>query len=202
MKIAVDVALLLPEKINRICIGINAKKDSKSFFNGKNNHPHITLALGAIDEKDIPKAVSMLARIAKEFPALRLETKKIGCDITPNGKESAHFAIEPNEELSRLRKQIMTEFLPFFSYKIRLEMFCRDPGEKLNGVSKYWVENYGKKFVSGKKHHPHISLKCGKAECKKIPIRFRVSKIALCRLGNYCACREILASVKLEKKGF
>ena len=74
-------------------------------------------------------------------------------------------------------------------------MFFLDYDEKFSEVSKFWIENYRKNHSDPNNYHPHISLKCRKAEYKNFPIKFTASKLAICHLGNYCSCRKILSSV-------
>ena len=200
-KIAADVALLLPEKINKICIDINRKKDAKAYsdLSRKNNHPHITLAMGVIDEKDIPAASSKLKAIANKFSKLSLVITKIASQITPEKKKHFYFFVKPTGEVVKLHSEIMKKISPYFSYKSSLSMFYRDSDEVLKEVSRYWVDNYARNHKNPSDYHPHISLKAVKADYdEKFPIRFTASKIALCQLGNYCTCRTILASANLH----
>ncbi|MFH1565285.1 MAG: hypothetical protein ABIC82_05600 [bacterium] len=91
-----------------------------------------------------------------------------------------------------MQKNIMKNLFPFFSYEIDLNMFYKNSDKKINEVSKNWVQNYYKKYYDPTKYHPHISLKCSRAEYYKFPIKFKASKLALCHLGDYCTCRKIL----------
>lgn len=199
-KIAIDIALLLPEKINKICTDINRKNDSNAFSNlsKKNNHPHITLAMGVIDEKNLPKIDKKLKEISKEFSSLNLEIIELYFEITPENKKSVSFVVKPSDKLKALHAKIMKELLPLFSYKVSDNMFFLDSDEKFQKVSMFWIENYRKNHSDPNNYHPHISLKCRKAQYDKLPIKFSASKLAACHLGNYCTCRKILASVNLK----
>ena len=82
-KIAIDIALLLPKEINKICIDINQKEDSESYsdLSKKDNHPHITLAMGVIDEEDIEKVNNKLKEIVKRFSKINLQILKLYSSI-------------------------------------------------------------------------------------------------------------------------
>ena len=199
-KIAIDIALLLPEAINKICIDINQKEHSESFsdLTKLDNHPHITLAMGVIDEKDIEKVNSKLKEIVEQFSKLNLQISKIYHQITPENKLSYGFEIKLTDEIKKLHGKIMEELLPMFSYDVIEEMFFLDSDENFAEVSKSWVENYGKNHSDPENYHPHISLKCRKAEYHNFPVKFFASKVALCHQGNYCTCRTILGSHDLS----
>ncbi len=199
-KIAIDVALLLPENINKICININRKNNADAFsdLSKKNNYPHITLAMGVADDKDFPKISKKLKDISKKFSPLKLEIVGLNFTITPENKKSYEFTVRRTDEIKKLHAVIMKELYPLFSYKVNDNMFFLDSDEKFSKVSKYWVETYGKNHSNPDKYHAHISLKCRNAKYTKFPIKFPANKVAACHLGNYCTCRKILASVDLK----
>jgi len=200
VKIAVDIALLLPKTIDQICIDINKKEHADAFsdLSKSDNHPHITLAMGVIDEKHIENVNSKLNEIIKRFSKLNLEIISLNYETTPENKKSYGFEIGLTNKLKELHATIMQELLPMFSYDVKNKMFFLDSDETFNEVSKFWVENYGKKHSDPENYHPHISLKCRKAEYPNLPIKFIASKLVLCHLGNYCTCRTILGSHELS----
>jgi hypothetical protein len=199
-KIAVDIALLLPEAINKICIDINQKEHAEAFsdLSKSNNHPHITLAMGVIDEKDIGKINSKLNEIIKQFSKLNLRILRLNYEITPEKKKSYNFEIKLSDKLKKLHATIIRELLPVFSYDVNNKMFFLDFDETFNEVSKFWVKTYGRIHSNPENYRPHISLKCRNGECPKFPKEFVASKVVLCHLGNYCTCRTVLGSYKLR----
>lgn len=200
-KIAVDVALLLPEKVNKICIDINKAPEADAFFrlNEKDSFPHITLAMGVIDEKDLPKANEILEEIANVFSLIDLEVYEL--DYTtmppPENKKSYQFKLNLTEEIKNLYVIIMEKLRPLFSYDVDLEMFYKDD-ENLHEVSKFWVSKFKENQKRFNDYQPHISLKCANAKFDDLPIKFTASKLALCHLGDYCTCRKILFSAELK----
>ena len=199
-KIAIDIALLLPEAINKICVDINQKEHSEKFsdLSKSDNHPHITLAMSVIDEEDIEKVNSKLKEIVEQFSKLNLEIINIYYQITPENKISYGFEIKMTDEIKKLHGKIMKELLPMFSYNVTNNMFFLDSDEKFSDVSKVGVENYGKNHSDPENYHPHISLKCRKAEYHNFPVKFIASKVVLCHLGNYGTCRTILGLHELS----
>jgi hypothetical protein len=199
-KIAIDIALLLSQRINNICLKINRSAGAEAFsdLSKENNYPHITLAMGAMDEGDLAAIENKVKKISQKFRALDLEIIHLGNETTPENKKSSHLTIKPNKKLRELHGMIMSELLPIFSYEIKKEMFFIDADENFKKVSKYWVENYGKKHANPQNYHPHISLKCRNAKYNNLPLKFTASKLAICQLGNYCTCRKIIKSINLQ----
>ncbi|MFH0836435.1 MAG: 2'-5' RNA ligase family protein, partial [Candidatus Micrarchaeota archaeon] len=89
-KIAVDVALLLPKPVNDVCIAINQAKDSvqTSDLSKPDNHPHITLAMGVIDEAQVVEVKERIKRLAARFHKLELEISGLRCPLNPDNKPS------------------------------------------------------------------------------------------------------------------
>jgi 2'-5' RNA ligase len=199
-KIAVDIALLLPEAINMICIDINQKEYSEKYsdLSKSDNHPHITMAMGVIDKNDIEEVNNKLQKVVKNFSKLDLEIIKTYHQLTPENKISYGFEIKLTDEIKKLHGKIMKDLLPMFSYNVTSDMFFLDSEEKFSEVSKVWVESYGVNHSNPDNYHPHISLKCRKAEYNNFPEKFIASKVAFCHLGNYCTCRTIFGLHELS----
>jgi len=196
-KIAVDIALILPEEIMDLVIKLNERFEGFSIFNKKNNLPHITLAMGVINESDIKKVNGKLKDICLKFNPLNLEITEVYHIIKPNDKKSFSFRIKMGDELKNLHTIIMKELLPIFTYDVSEDMFNQD--DKVSPISMQWVENYGKNHKDPENYNPHISLHCNKyVVFNDVPIKFKASKVALCHLGSHCTCRRILGQVVLE----
>jgi hypothetical protein len=197
MKLAVDVALLLPEKINDLVIELNQKFDSLSKLNKENNLPHITLAMGVIDESEIELVNNKIKEICDEFGSLNLKIEEVYHIIKPNGKKSFAFRIKLTDELKKLHGTIMKELSTIFTYDVSIDMFNQD--DEVDPISTFWVENYEKKHENPDNFHAHISLKCNNDVIyDDIPIEFKASKVALCHLGDHCTCRRVLGLVELN----
>jgi hypothetical protein len=192
-KIAIDVALFLPERVNEICISINqADPGRHSDLSKADNHPHITLVMGVLDEKYIKEASRRISKVVAKHKALNLKIIELNFHFTPEHKKSFQFIVSRTEELVKLHVDLMEALFPLLTYKVENDMFQVDDDETFAEVSKFWVENYDKKYHHPRDYHPHISLKCKKAEPSKLSIGFKATKVAMCQQGNYCTCRKIL----------
>lgn len=198
-KIAVDVALLLPKKINKICVDINQKSGSDHYsdLSKKDNYPHITLAMGVVDEENLEKVNDKLKEIAEKFSEINLKILGVHPKTNIENKKSCAFEIEITKELKKLHATVMNEVSPLFSYNVENEMFYLDSDEMFATISKFWVGGYKEAHSDPENFHPHISLKCRNFEYDEPSINFIASDLVLCHLGNHCTCREILGEFRL-----
>ena len=200
-KKAIDIVLLPPENIMKLCIDLNRKDNADSYqtINLKDNLPHISLAMGVLDENDLESAKNLLSKISNDFLVLNLELFEMYYGVTPDNKKSYAFRVGITEELQNLHNKIVSDFSKILSHnKVSIDMFYFDPNETMDEISSYWVQNYPKK--SFENFSAHISLKCRNAEYNNTPVKFTANDLAICYLGNFCTCRKILHSVKLKSK--
>ena len=199
-KIAVDVVLIPPEEIIQLAIKLNksssdtAKEDY--VLDAETCIPHITLLMGLVSRGQIGEVTTKLTNIVEGFSALNLSATGFTSSPHPDGKIFSTLAIEKNPDLQKLHETILEELAPYFSWdNVKKEMFYSPP--PVREISSFWVEGFGKNSVR-ENYDPHISL--GFAELKQsfVPMQFIASKLALCHLGNYCTCRDVLWSVELK----
>lgn len=198
-KIAVDVVLLPPEETMDLVIEVNRELlktfHNKIVLNKESCLPHISLAMGGIEEKDLIAIEKILQKVAEEFSAMELKAINIYANIIPTGKKVSGFEIEKINKLQLLHEIIMEKLIPYFTYDITLDMLYSP--SQTEEVTLFWVKNYLKNS-SFEKYFPHITIGFGETDKVDLPIIFTASKLALCHLGNYCTCRKILFSTKLK----
>ncbi|MFH1187690.1 MAG: 2'-5' RNA ligase family protein [bacterium] len=198
-KIAINILFFPTKDIMQLAVKINQQKGSENYqnLNIETNPPHITLAMGVIDVKNLPLAKEKIRRIAKNFSKLELTLSGICHGIRSNGKKSYYFKVEIIPELQKLHEEIMNGFSKILIHgNVSAGMFLTDAGEKIDEKSCPWVEDYPNKVF--KNFDPHISLKCWNAKYEGGPLKFTVDKLILCRMGNFCTCRKILFSASLN----
>lgn len=195
---AVDVVLLPDEAMTEKAIEANAelvkKFGKKIVLNKKNCLPHISLAMGCIDEEDIASVERILPSIAKEYPLGDLMV--LGAQTSKNaaGEKVSAFEVERTEELQLFHETIMERLGSYLSGDVTAEEISDD---EVVETTLLWIKNYREKS-SFAKFFPHITIGYGEpSNLPPFPIRFTASRLALCHLGNHCTCRRILASVEL-----
>jgi 2'-5' RNA ligase len=197
-KIAVDVVLLPSEEMTDKAV--NANKEllkqhaDKIVLDKENCLPHISLAMGCIDERNIDEIDKILKTIVKQSPLRQLNGISIHTETNQAGEKVSVFQIEKTEALQSLHDEVMDKLIPYFSYDVRAEMLL-SPSETSESTLD-WIKNYPVQS-SFEKFFPHITIGYGEINDFSCPFTFDISKFALCHLGNHCTCRKILASSNL-----
>ena len=200
VKKAVDVVLLPNEAMTDKAIEANAKLvakfGSEIVLNKKDCLPHISLAMGCADEKDIDSVGEFLRTIAEKHSLGELTVKGIRTTVNSRGESVLLFEVEKTEELQQLHQEVMRELGPYLSYDVRSDMIYGD--EDVSETALLWIANYRER-ASFDKFFPHITIGYGKPDNLSFSMKFTASKLALCHLGNHCTCRKILLSFDIKK---
>ncbi len=195
---AVDVVLLPVNAVTNKAIELNAELverfGRKIVLDKKSCLPHISLAMGCIDENDIASIDEILHSIAKECPPGNLKISGIKSSRNSAGENVSVLEVEKTDELQSLHETVMEKLLSYFSYNVTADMIYGD--EEVAETTMQWIKNYREKS-SFEKFFPHITIGYGELDSFPYSAEFAVSRLALCHLGNHCTCREILASVEL-----
>ena len=194
---AVDIVLLPTEAMMDKAIEVNAelvkKFGKKIVLNKENCLPHISLAMGCVDEKDIADVEKVLKPIAEQYPLGDLSV--IGITVNLAGEKVSVFEVGKTEELQLLHEKVMEKLAPYLSCDVTADMIA---GAEVEESTLLWIKNYPEKS-SFSNFSPHITIGYGEMNNFSFPIKFGVSRLALCHLGNHCTCREIIVSTKLKR---
>ncbi len=207
-EIAVDAVLLPSEEMADKAIAANRELQKqyadKIILDKENCLPHISLAMGCIDERDIADIEKILHTIAKQSSLGRLSTTGIHTSENSAGEQVSVLQIERTEALQSLHEEVMRRLKPYFHYDVTVDMLLSPPTASESTLA--WIKNYPEK-ASFERFFPHITIGYGEINDYWFPplgdlrtTEFAVSKLALCHLGNHCTCRKILASVKLKNR--
>ncbi len=196
-KRAVDVVLLPEEAMADRTIEANRELverfGEKIVLDKEKCLPHISLAMGCIEEEDIDAVGEVFKELA-EGAALG-ELLVVGIEVSENslGEKVSVFEVERAEQLQRLHNEVMEKLSPYFSYDVSSEMIYGE--EEVGETTLQWITNYPEKSSFGN-FSPHITIGYGESGGMTFPIKFAASKLALCHLGNHCTCREVLVFVE------
>ena len=196
-KKAVDIVLLPDEKITAEVIKANEKLVEKFgkriVLNAADCLPHISLAMGCIDESNIADIEKILKRIAKRHPLAELEIADVEVGTNAVGEKVSSFKVQKNDQLQSLHEEVMQALVPFFRYQVADDMIY-DSEVELSTL--FWIRDYQDK--SSLSHFsPHITIGYGQTEEISPPGGFTASSLALCHLGNHCTCRDVLISIPI-----
>lgn len=187
--IAVDIVLLPSLRdMQRIISLIEYDEDSVIKLNTKDCLPHITLAMGVLNLKNLDEAIAIVDKLA--LTAGKIDFGFLSNSfISPDGKNLQYLEIAENEDLSKLQIEVIDSFKGLLSNDIvETNMFYSPP--QVAKVTTHWVKEFFKENPHNFK--PHFTLGEGELTDILSPIEMSATQIALCHLGSYCTCRKIL----------
>lgn len=198
-RIAVDVALLPSEEMMDRAIEANRELlkhcPDKIILDKENCLPHISLAMGCIDEMDIAKIEDILQGIGGDCSPGQLSVVGIQTGINAGNEKVSILQLKKTKPLQSLHEAVMQELAPSFSYDVSADMVLSPP--VANEATLLWIRNYPEKS-SFEKFSPHITLGYGQIDNVSFPPEFTAPRLSLCHMGNHCTCRRILASMELQ----
>ncbi|HUU16278.1 MAG TPA: hypothetical protein VMW72_03935 [Sedimentisphaerales bacterium] len=198
-EIAVDVVLLPSKEMADKAIEANKELlkqcADKIVLDKESCLPHISLAMGCINKRDITDIEAVLQTITKQSSIGRLSVIGIHSGTNSAGEKVSVFQVEKTEALQSLHEEVMRGLAGYFSYDVTADMLFSTT--RVSESTLAWIKNYPEKS-SFEKFFPHITIGYGEINDYSFPIEFAVSKLALCHLGNHCTCRKILASAELK----
>ncbi len=205
-EIAVDAVLLPSEEMADKAIEANKELlkqcPDKIVLDKESCLPHLSLAMGCIDERDIADIEKVLQAISKQSSLGQLSAIGIHTGTNSTGEQVSVLQIERTEALQSLHEEVMRRLAPYFSHDVTADMVLSPPVASESTLA--WIKSYSEKS-SFEKFFPHITIGYGEINDFSFPpqgvlwtIKFTASKLALCHLGNHCTCRRILASAELK----
>jgi mannose-6-phosphate isomerase-like protein (cupin superfamily)/2'-5' RNA ligase len=198
-RLAVDVVLLPDEAMTSRAIEINrrliANGRPEIVLSKENCLPHISLAMGCINEANVKAIQERLEDLACKAIVRQLKVVDVVSSINSRGETVSMLEVERTEELQTLHEEVMKEMTPFFRYEVSKSMIRDD---EVTETTLDWIRTYPEK--AGYEHFsPHITVGYGRVPPGlSFPIPFAVTRLVLCHLGNHCTCRKVLGEVSLR----
>ena len=198
-KIAVDAVLLPSETMADKAVKANKEllkqSGGKIVLDKKSCLPHISLAMGCIDQKDLTDIEKLLEAISQQYCVQELKVIGIRAGTNSVGEKVSVFQIERTEPLQSLHEEVMWGLMPYFKYEATTDMVISPPRAEESTL--LWIRDYAEK-ASFENFFPHITIGYGEINGVLFPIKFTASRLALCHLGNHCTCRKVLISTELK----
>jgi 2'-5' RNA ligase len=195
---AVDIVLVPPDEMGDRAIALNRRlsgpTEQKIILDRIQCVPHISLAMGVMDDDQLTEVCEELAKIASKREALRLRATTITEVHIPTGEVISSIQIANSPELYALHYDAMTLSEYFFSHHATIDHFFSTP--PVEAVSVQFVDRYPIESAYAN-FRPHITLGVGTVPEKDIQATFVSDTLALYHLGSYCTCRDLLYSTQL-----
>jgi 2'-5' RNA ligase len=196
--IAVDVVLLPETTVTDLAIEVNKRLllqcPDKIVLGKDTSLPHISLAMGCIAREDVESISQVLRSIAAAKPIGKLPVAGVFVARNATGQSVSSIVLERTRTLRSLHEEIMAKLEPYVNYAVTAEMLVNPDEIRQSTLS--WISTY-RDNSSFDNFFPHITLGYGWLDEFPLPSEITPSKLALCRLGNHCTCRKILAEVEL-----
>jgi hypothetical protein len=197
-QIAVDVVLLPDEAMMSQAIEINRQLSANGrpeiVLNRTDCLPHISLAMGCIDDTDVTAIQKCLESLGSKTSVRELRIVGVVASVNSRGETTSLLDVDRTAQLQALHEQAMQEMMPFFRYEVTEAMIY---DAAVSGSTLDWIRTYPQKAAYAH-FRPHITVGYGQMPAGlSFPIPFRVARLALCHLGNHCTCRKALWSYDL-----
>ena len=190
-KIAIDIVLLPPEEVMDLVLQVNRKavqQGTASIELSKDTRiPHISLLMGVLDTKNLPKVKKIIQHIAKTAAPLTLTADKA---------LSRRYSIAQNYSLQQLHEQFVQQADLLLTHTATKEMFLEEKYYLFPDNFDHWVNTFIKEH-SLENYHPHLSFHAAESDVP-LPFTFKASTLALCHLGAHNTCRKILFKTTLK----
>jgi mannose-6-phosphate isomerase-like protein (cupin superfamily)/2'-5' RNA ligase len=192
---AVDVVLLPDEAMTSRAIEIKRQLITSGrpeiVLSEASCLPHVSLAMGCIDEADVKAIRERLEDLARKTTVRQLEAVGVISSLNSRDETTSVLEVERTEELQALHERVVEEMTPFFRYDVTEAMIY---GDLATGTTLDWIRTYPEK-AGYQRFSPHLTIGYGRVPPGlSFPIPFTITRLALCHLGNHCTCRKILAA--------
>jgi len=199
--VALDVVILPPGPIMDMAIGANRILLAGTPGGGirlgeEDSLPHISVAMFPVRREDIPEITAKVDRIARRCSPMALTIDTIAKHRVRTGETVSVFHIPRPEILQLFHKTVMNAITPYTAPPAGPGMFAGEASaSSLDCLLRF------PKTSAYERYSPHITL--GFGDLPELipgidfPVRFEATKAAICRLGNHCTCRGVLARFNL-----
>jgi 2'-5' RNA ligase len=199
-RIAIDAVLLPSDEITARAIEANkelAKQSpGKIVLDRENCLPHVSLAMGCINESDIAEIEGILQETVRKHNPGPLSITGIHVGASSGGDRISLLELKRTKSLQSLHEEVMRVLAPYASRDVTAEMLLSPPPVAESTL--LWIRDFAEKS-SFERFFPHITLGYGQLDDFPFQAQFTASGLALCHLGNHCTCRRILASAKFPR---
>jgi 2'-5' RNA ligase len=188
--LAIDVALLLPPDARARVVEMNARlsADGEALRLDDRHHPHVTLTQAFVRADELDAVLGRVDEVLRDAAPVALHTT----GVTHSGTTLA-LAVDRRPELVALHEQIMEAIRGY-------ERPGGTPAAFVDGEGRVgdvlWVTSYRLKSAFHA-YEPHITIGHVAEPSEVPPLTFTADAVAVCHLGRYCTCQQVLRSWRL-----
>ena len=184
--LALDVAVLPPPGVTARALELSASLPADEFHGlrlDESHLPHITLTQMFARANELEEVFARVDEVVRGFKPLTLRVTGGG-----QGTNSVWMEVEKTPALMQLHEQLMEALRGLERPDGGTGAFF-DEDARLRDV--LWITSY--RLKSSFHHYtPHITLGHGSAPPAVEPLAFEADTVAVCHLGKFCTCRQVL----------
>lgn len=198
-QIVISVALLPPDEIVDAAREANRRlwQESRFGFVFDETHlPHLTLAQLFLDASRFSDVEATVDAVARASGRLQVELLEVRAYPSPMGIPFSEWTMRLTPDLLALHEQVITGLDGLRDYSGTAEAFYGGVDAELVESHIRYVEQFAV-IAGGARFRPHITLGAGTLSMKVPFDSFRVSRMAVCHLGQYWTCRRVLHENRL-----
>ena len=199
---AVDIVLLLDEETEADAVRLNRalldENDGPVRLASQPNAarfglPHVSLAMGALDDDAMPDIGFRLAALASRQAPLELEITRLHANVHSDHEVSV-LEIPATTRLRDLHETVMTMLASRLTRPVTAAMLVGD--DPITPSTVEYIERYAE-FAGHENFAAHVTVGHGRLAESIAPRRFTATRLALCHLGASCTCRKIIGEWRL-----
>jgi hypothetical protein len=198
---AIDVVLLPPGPIMEMAIGANrtllaGNPGGGIRLDGEDCLPHVSVAMLPARREDMPEIIAKMDRIARRCSPMTMTIDAVAKHRSSTGETVSAFHILRAEILALFHKTVMNVLAPYATLPAGPPIFFEEASAPSIDCFLRFPET-----SAYERYSPHITLGFGDLPELlpgiDLPVRFEVTKAAICHLGSHCTCRRIIAGFDL-----
>jgi hypothetical protein len=193
--VAVDAAILLPAPAQEAFARLNEQlAGPPDGFRFDGSHlPHVTLAQQFVPAADLPLVRAEIGAVLASFPPLTLAAERLAAS---GATTSLVLAATPS--ITTLHTRLMDRLAAFDMTAGGADAFLAN-GEPPRARDVEWVTRFRTAAAYGA-FQPHVTLGVGTLEAPAPVLEIEADQAALCHLGRFCTCRQVIASWRLARR--
>jgi 2'-5' RNA ligase len=192
LPVAIDIAILPPPEVANRAIALSAALpagESHGLRLGADRLPHITLTQQFVPSQSLNSLLAHLDTVLRDRAPLHLRVSGGG-----KGSNAVWMAIERSPELVKLHEQLQQTAAPFEVTTGDSSAFF---GDDARDRDVRWVREF-RQQSSFDRFTPHITLGHASEPPVIEPMSFAVTTVAVCHLGRFCTCRQVIRAWHLR----
>lgn len=193
-KKAIDIVLLPPDEVMEEMIRVNRQgqnaADDNILMNTTDRFPHLSLLMGVLSEESSQKAEQALQAIAEKTPPVDIELYSLA-------EKYDGLRARRGGALDALHESLLEKIAPLLSTDATRETIYEPDQKRIDDRYITYINAFTRD-ASRAQFDPHITIHSRDITGLRLPFRFTARRLAICRLGDRCTCREILFEKKLS----